>query len=104
MRKQEYLKQVSAKDRELLRVMKSCQHLSAEQIQRLISKNRVQSYQKQGLIRKVHYIKQLKQMTAYELTPKGRAWMCKHLPELGSRYYTCPTAVRSEERRVGKEC
>ena len=80
MRKQVYIQKLNYRDERFCTILKNCHHMSREQVLSLISPNRLQAYQKQGLVRKLHYIYQRKQRTAYELTDKGSEWIRKNLP------------------------
>ena len=98
MRKQVYIQKLNYRDERFCTILQNCHHMSREQVLSLISPNRLQAYQKQGLVRKLHYIYQSKQRTAYELTDKGRDWIRKNLPQLGPNFYVCGTAVRHNIR------
>ncbi len=98
MRKSNYIQKLSYKDAELCRVLKASHHMSREQVESIISKNRIASYQHQGVLKKIHYIHQGRQNTAYELTSSGRAFIRKNFPELGTYFYSSGTAVRHNIR------
>ena len=94
MRKQHYINQLNAKDEKLLFVLKNSQHISQAQILLLISRSRADNFCKEGVIRKVHYIADGRQQTAYELTHKGKQFIKSNYPSWGSKYYSSSTAVR----------
>ena len=94
MRKKEYIQRLNYRDERFCRIIKNCQHMSREQVLSVLSLNRLQAYQKQGLVRKLHYIYHSKQRTAYELTDKGCRWIKRNLPQLGPNFYSSGTAVR----------
>lgn len=94
MRKKEYIQRLNYRDERFCYIMKNCHHMSREQVLAVLSQNRLLAYQHQGLIRKLHYIYQSRQQTAYELTDKGRSWIRKNLPQLGPNFYISGTAVR----------
>lgn len=98
MRKKEYIQRLNYRDERFCYIMKNCHHMSREQVLAVLSQNRLLAYQHQGLIRKLHYIYQSRQQTAYELTDKGRSWIRKNLPQLGPNFYISGTAVRHNIR------
>ena len=98
MRKTEYIQKLNYRDERFCYILKNCHHMSREQALAVVSQTRLLAYQHQGLVRKLHYIYQSKQRTAYELTDKGRRWVRKNLPQLGSNFYVSGTAVRHNIR------
>ena len=98
MRKSEYIQKLNYRDERFCYILKNCHHMSREQALAVVSQTRLLAYQHQGLVRKLHYIYQSKQRTAYELTDKGRRWVRKNLPQLGSNFYVSGTAVRHNIR------
>lgn len=98
MRKKDYVVKLNYKDEKFSFVAKNCQHLSQNQILSIVSKNRLQSYIHQGIVKKLHYICNSKQSTAYELTHKGREWIRQNYPQFGSDFYISTTAIRHNIR------
>lgn len=98
MRKQEYITKLNYRDERFAYVTKSCQHISQNQALELVSRHRLNNYIKQGLVRKLHYIHNNRQHTAFELTNKGRGWVRKNFPQLGDRFYSSGTAIRHNIR------
>ena len=72
MRKTEYIQKLNYRDERFCYILKNCHHMSREQALVVVSQTRLLAYQHQGLVRKLHYIYQSKQRTAYKLTDKGR--------------------------------
>ena len=98
MRKENYIQKLNCKDEQLCRILKASHHMSQSQVESIISKNRIRAYQHQGVLKKIHYIAQGRQHTAYELTTAGRNFIRKHYPEMGSYFYSSATAVRHNIR------
>ena len=98
MRKSEYIQKLNYRDERFCYIMKNCHHMSREQALEILSKNRLLSYEKQGLVRRLHFIYHSRQKSAIELTDKGRSWIRKNLPQLGSNFYVSGTAVRHNIR------
>lgn len=98
MRKATYIQKLNYKDEQLCRILKASHHMSQKQVESIISKNRIQAYQHQGVLQKIHYIYQGRQHTAYELTSKGRSFIRKHFPQMGNYFYSSATAVRHNIR------
>lgn len=98
MRQKTYIQKLNRHDEQLCSILKNSHHMSREQALKVVSPNRLLSYQKEGVIRKLHYIYQSKQRTAYELTDKGRSWIRTNLPQLGPNFYVSGTAVRHNIR------
>ena len=98
MRKKEYIQRLNYRDEKFCYIMKNCHHMSREQALEILSKNRLLSYEKQGLVRRLHFIYHSRQKSAIELTDKGRSWIKKNLPQLGPNFYISGTAVRHNIR------
>ena len=71
MRKKEYIQRLNHCDERFCYIMKNCHHMSREQALEILSKNRLLSYEKQGLVRRLHFIYHSRQKSAIELTDKG---------------------------------
>ena len=67
-RQAHYINKLSSKDEKLLYVLKNSQHVSQAQILLMITRSRIDNFCKEGVIKKVHYIADGRQQTAYELT------------------------------------
>ena len=98
MRKKEYIQRLNYRDEQFCYILKNSHHMSREQVLAVISQHRLQAYQNQGLIRKLHFIYCSKKHIGYELTDRGRSWIRKNLPQLGPNFYVSGTAVRHNIR------
>lgn len=93
-RQAHYISRLSSKDEKLLYVLKNAQHVSQAQILLMITRSRVENFLKEGVIRKVHYIADGRQQTAYELTRKGQQFIKERYPQWGNAFYSSGTAIR----------
>lgn len=98
MRKKEYIQRLNCHDERFCYILKNSHHMSREQALEILSKNRLLSYEKQGLVCQLRFICHGHQKSAIELTEKGRSWIRKNLPQFGPNFYVCGTAVRHNIR------
>ncbi len=94
MRSKNYISRLSEKDERFCFVLKSSHNISEAAALGLISKHRLESYRKQGVIKKIHYIHNNRQHSGYMLTGKGINWIKAKFPQLGDNFYQAGTAVR----------
>ena len=93
MRKKNYLTQLNYKDECLCNLVKHSNHVSQSQALSLVTRNRISNYEKQGILKKLHYMDNNQKVIVYELTPKGRNFICKNFNHLSGNFYTAPTAI-----------
>lgn len=94
MRKSSYLKKLNYKDERLCCIVKNSNHISLAQALLIVSRNRLESYEKQGVLKKLHYMDNNKKEIVYELTKQGRAWISRNFNHLRGNFYTSSTAVQ----------
>lgn len=94
MRKSNYLKKLNYKDEKLCSIVKHSQHISREQALLIVSSNRLASFEKQGVLKKLHYMDNNKNQIIYELTKKGRGFISRKFPHLSGNFYTAGTAYQ----------
>lgn len=94
MRKKTYIQQPSRKDTRLCDALRCCNHLSREQAISIVSRHRLDSYIKQGVVERLYHItKQGQKIEVYALTANGRKWIDRNITELRQHSYYCsPTA------------
>ncbi len=97
-RKKTYITKINQKDERFFSVIKNSNHLNSRQSLSIVSKNRLASYVKQGLLNKLHYIDNEKTEIIYELTKFGRDWTRKEFPNLGNNFYISSTAHQHNVR------
>lgn len=92
MRKSNYLNKLNHKDELLCKVVKNSHHISQAQALLIISRNRLDSFEKQGVLKKLHYMDNNKTEIIYELSKKGRDWISRNFSHLQGNFYTASTA------------
>lgn len=92
MRRQNYLNKLNYKDERLCSIVKNSHHISQAQALLIISRNRLDNYEKQGVLKKLHYMDNNRKEIIYELTKKGRDWICRNFSHLRGNFYTSSTA------------
>jgi len=91
-RKSNYLKQLNYKDEKLCSIVKNSHHISQAQALLIVSRNRLANFEKQGVLKKLHYMENNKKEIIYELTKKGRSFISRNFPHLSGNFYTSGTA------------
>ncbi|CAB1244189.1 protein of unknown function [Ruminococcaceae bacterium BL-6] len=84
-RRKSYIKQLNARDQKILSAFYCCQHLSQQQITSIVTKNRLKSYIKQGIVVKQNYIPKHVGDSAhpvYALTKSGRQYIRCHISKM----------------------
>lgn len=93
-RKSNYLKQLNYKDEKLCSIVKNSHHISQAQALLIVSRNRLANFEKQGVLKKLHYMDNNKKEIIYELTKKGRSFISRNFPHLSGSFYTAGTAYQ----------
>lgn len=91
MRKTNYILKLNQKDYKLCNILKCCQHITEQNALNIISRTRLNKYIKQGVLRKLHVIKNNKNIIIYGLTKKGECWI-KRNTDLKGGFYKSSTA------------
>ena len=94
MRKPSYLTKLNFKDEKLCSVVKNSQHISQAQALLIVSRNRLDSYEKEGVLAKLHYMDNNRKEIVYQLTPEGKKWISRNFSHLQGTFYTSTTAIQ----------
>ena len=94
MRKQSYLTKLNFRDEKLCSVVKFSQHISQAQALLIVSRNRLENYEKEGVLKKLHYMDNNRKEIVYELTQEGRKWITHNFGHLQGNFYTSTTAIQ----------
>lgn len=87
-----YLKSLDNNDKQALLAIARCAHVTEAQLLTLITKNRINSYLKEGIILEDRYYHNLNGFTGYKLNEKGkriieRTWGFKHFQHSQTLYH-----------------
>ena len=88
MRKSEYLTKLNYKDERLCYLLKNANHISQAQALLIVSRNRLENYEKQGVLKKLYFMDNNRKEIVYELTQYGREWVSKNFSNLRGNFYT----------------
>lgn len=94
MRKSNYLTKLNYKDEKLCSVVKNSQHISQAQALLIVSRNRLDSYEKEGVLTKLHYMDNNRKEIVYQLTAEGKKWISHNFSHLQGNFYTSTTAIQ----------
>lgn len=94
MRKSNYLIQLNYKDGNFCKILKNSHHISENSALLVVSRNRLDSYVKQSILKKLYYVDNNRKEIVFELTKKGRDWISHNFPQLRGNFYTSATAIQ----------
>lgn len=82
MKRKNYLTQLSERDYKAFNLLRCTHHATKEQLNTYITDNRIKSYCKEKILEKIYHMTYKGTTVIYAVTPKGRDWIQKRVPEL----------------------